>query len=143
MHQINLHFTSEYTIILGFWINIISNIESMSFSLWQYFHGKTIPKVRSVHNTYTSTRSLQFRPIKINHKNSMCNSLHNDNPIISVDFFMHVNEYEIFVKKHLEYWSIGQHASHHLFGHARMCIYITKIEASIWEDLGSSLGLKR
>jgi hypothetical protein len=32
--------------------------------------------VRSVHNTNTSTRSLQLCLIKINHKDAMCNSLH-------------------------------------------------------------------
>jgi hypothetical protein len=75
MHQSDLFFTFEYTILSEFRINVISNIVSMSFSLWQYFNGKTTPNARSVHNTYTSTRSLQLRLIKINHKNSMCNSL--------------------------------------------------------------------
>jgi hypothetical protein len=32
MYQSDLHFTSEYTILSGFRINIRSNIESMTFS---------------------------------------------------------------------------------------------------------------
>jgi len=52
MYQSGLHFTSEYTILSGFIINIISNIKSMSISFNSIFMEKQL-KVRSVHNTYT------------------------------------------------------------------------------------------
>jgi hypothetical protein len=57
-----------------FTINIIRSLESFFHSCWQYFWGKTIAMVRSVHNTYTSTWILQLRLIKVNDPDSMCNS---------------------------------------------------------------------
>jgi hypothetical protein len=77
------HFTSEYTILLGFRINIIRSLGSISISYWQYFRWKTTSMVRLVHNTYTSTRSVQLRLIMINHKDSMYNS----HPKSNVQFY--------------------------------------------------------
>jgi hypothetical protein len=75
MHQSDMHFTFEHTILSGFRIIIVKSLGNTSFSHRQYFSGKATLIVRSVHNTYTSTRNLQLHLIKINHKDSMCDSL--------------------------------------------------------------------